>query len=552
MQPYGGSLSQPLPLLQNSAPTNGPWQYDVLIIGSGYGGAVCAARLSAALAPGHRLAVLERGREWTPGTFPDNRATAAPQSRFDLISPRKNKIQNPLGLFNSARFNEVNVLSGNGLGGGSLINANVAYRPDWEVFQNGDWPDELADYVHLAPYYDRAEWELGARREHGWHTPKMRIQAQAAERLAVCGAAFAPARTTVTRGNGCLPLINPQGVYQRPCIDCGDCTSGCNVGAKNSLAMNYLPLARRYGAHIFTQCEAQHLEKRDGYYRVHYKHYYDRNCNDLAVEPGCVSARIVILSGGSLGSTELLLRSQSPCFAFSPCLGARWTANGDAIAFIRDIPECTNIGGHGVYDPQQTPVGPTIQTNTNFPSRPLQSRILIQEGSIARSYANVLGAILQDVKLDSTMLLFAMGHDGAAGRIELDELGLATVRWPGLEQSAYRQAVQAEFGRFATALQGNYKIIRLFGDNLITVHPLGGCVMANHPRRGVVNHAGQVFDPTTESFNHSAGVHAGLYVADGAIMPSSLGVNPFITIAALSERIAEQIRTDRQYADLFT
>jgi cholesterol oxidase len=91
----------------------------------------------------------------------------------------------------------------------------------------------------------------------------------------------------------------------------------------------------------------------------------------------------------------------------------------------------------------------------------------------------------------------------------------------------------------------------MFGDNLVTVHPLGGCAMSNNASGGVVNHAGQVFDPGTMGFNNSAGVHAGLYVADGSIIPSSLGCNPFITIAALAERIAEQIRFDPQHADLF-
>jgi cholesterol oxidase len=551
MRPFGGSLAQPFELLKHAPQANGPWQFDILIIGSGYGGAVCAARLAAALAPGRRLAVLERGREWVPGTFPDSRAAAAPESRFDLLSVRKNKILNPLGLFNSARFDEVNVLSGNGLGGGSLINANVAYRPDWEVFQNGDWPAELADYGQLAPYYDRAEFELGVRREPDGHTAKMRVERQAAERLAACGAAFAPARATITRGPGCLPIINPQGMTQRPCIDCGDCNTGCNVGAKNTLAKNYLPLARRYGANIFTQCEVQHVEKCDGCYRVYYKRYHDRGCDGVHSENGCVTARVVILSGGSLGSTELLLRSQSPCFGFAPCLGARWSANGDAIAFIRDIPECTNISGHGAYDCNLPPVGPTIQTNTNFPYRPLNERVLVQDGSIARAYANILGTILRDVPLNNTMLLFAMGHDGARGRITLDELGLATVRWPGLEQSAYRQTIQTEFGRFAQALGGTYKVVRMFGDNLVTVHPLGGCVMADDPWRGVVNHAGQVFDPSAVGYDNAPSVHPGLYVADGSIIPNSLGVNPFITIAALAERIAEQIRNSPQHADLF-
>src|SRR5204862_1854731 len=130
-----------------------------------------------------RICIIERGQEWIPGTFPDTVETACQQTRFDLVSQRQNKLNNPIGLYNSAKFDEVNVLCGSGLGGGSLINANVAYRPDEAVFQTGDWPEALADPAMLAPYYDRASLELGVAREPLDLSPKMLLQRQAMARM---------------------------------------------------------------------------------------------------------------------------------------------------------------------------------------------------------------------------------------------------------------------------------------------------------------------------------------------------------------------------------
>jgi cholesterol oxidase len=551
LQAYGGKLASSAAELFHAPPTDRGYQFDVLIIGSGYGGAVCAARLAEQMRPGVRIAVLERGREWIPGNFPDTRADASAETRFHLLGREQNKLHNPMGLFNSAKFDEVNVLAGSGLGGGSLINANVAIRPDPDVFQTGDWPAEFAPPETLEPFYQQAENMLGVRREPCDLTAKVRLQRLAAERMAKGGAEFEMANLSLTRGTPGLPILNPQGMKQRGCINCGDCCSGCNVGSKNTLAMNYLPMARRHGAKMFTQCEAEQIEKCAGHYRVHFKHYCGGELEGWPFERGCVTARLVIVSAGSLGSTELLLRSQSPTLPFSSQLGCHWTTNGDALGFIRKIPDCTHIGGLGAYPTNDPPVGPTIQSNLYFPHRPhLRDRILLQDGAIARAYSNVLGAVLGDLDLDHTMVILAMGHDGSQGRVTLDSQGLATVRWLGLKESTYRAKVQRELANMAAGLRGEYKVVKAFGDNLVTVHPLGGCKLGDSPDVAVVNSSGQVFNPAG-SIDSTASVHVGLYVVDGSILPSSIGVNPFLTITALAERIAAGIVQDPAYADLF-
>lgn len=550
MREFGGRLSSSAADLLRAPQDKFPYQWDVAIVGSGYGGAVCAARLAEKLARPERLCVIERGQEWVPGTFPDTVESAAQQTRFDLVTSKTNKLNNPIGLMNSAKFNEISILAGSGLGGGSLINANVAIRPETDVFQSADWPQALADPAALDAYFERAAHELGIATEDVDLTSKMRLQRQAMERMP--GASFSPADLSITRGNsGGLPIFNPQGLRQRACIDCGDCCSGCNVGAKNSLNMNYLPLARRQGAKMFTKCEVDFLEKEAGHYRIHLRHYHDGRTNRQPFLRGSVTARIVIVAAGSLGSTELLLRSQSPALRFSSHLGSHWSANGDALGFMRDIPDLTNIGGRGAYPTSLPAVGPTIQSNVTFPSRPnLQDRILLQEGAVARAYANVLGPVLRDLNFDHTMLILAMGHDGAHGKVTLDQNGFAVVSWPGLNNSPYRRRVQQEFSRIATALRGKYKVLKAFGDNLVTVHPLGGCKLGDDPDSGVVNQWGQVFDPERVDHSDRCAIHQGLYIADGSIIPNSLGANPFLTIAALSERIAERIAAEPSFADL--
>lgn len=557
MAEFGGQLSQPFCQLIAPRTDGSPWQFDVLIIGSGYGASICAARLAARLHPGKRLAIVERGKEWTPGTFPDTVLGCAAENRFRLLGRKKHTIHNPIGLYNLVQNDEVNVLSGSALGGTSIINANVAIVPDADVFAQPQWPLALRDRNVLDPYYELVAAELNVRQSPPDRTPKMAAQRLAARRLAACGAVFEPARLSVVQSCDDLDASgrNRQGVIQRPCHQCGDCTIGCNVGAKSNLTMNYLPLARRYGAEIYTQTEVIAIEKCAGYYRVHFRHYEPLCDGKFHTVCGSITARLVILGAGSLGSTEILLRSCAPGFEFSSRVGCSWTANGDALGFVTKSCHLTNVGGFGAYCGDHCQVGPTIQTNIYYPYRPLCERVLIQDGAVARAYVHTVGLLMHDHDLDHTLPLLGMGHDGAQGRITLDDCGHATVRWPGLKESAYRAFIRHEFAKVAEAHCGQYKYLRAFGDQLITVHPLGGCGMSDDPAYGVVNHKGQVYDGAgggrdkLESLEPL--VHEGLYVADGAILPTSIGVNPYLTISALAERIADELVREPTYADLF-
>lgn len=553
MARFGGQLASPIQNLLTPCARGVPWQFDVLVIGSGYGASITAARLAKRMRPGTRLAIIERGREWVPGTFPDRVNDMIDASRHRLFV-KTDEVRNAHGLFNVRQFKEINVLSGTGLGGSSLINASVAIRPDVEVFQQSVWPAPLRDRMFLDPYYDLAEWELGTVREPMDWTDKMRSQRLATERLRDCGAHYEAAALTLTRSTGGwgLPVINRQGLRQRGCIDCGDCLNGCNVGAKNTLAMNYLPMARAAGAEIYTQTEIHHIEKCAGYYNV-FANFYPSSDPKSAV-PVQMTARLVVLAAGSLGSTEILMRSAGS-IPVSNTIGSRWTGNGDALGFIQRTQCRTGIQGFGAYANGSTPVGPTIQTNVTYPSRPeLRYRVLVQEGAATRAYVNAMSILMQDLDLSNTQVLLGMGHDGAEGRISLDG-DRARLDWPGLTESPYRELIRSEFRKLADAHGGNYKFLKIFGDKMISVHPLGGCGMGESAYTGVVNHKGQVFDAAAggdlDPVTGSPRVHTGLYVCDGAVMPTSIACNPLLTISAIAERTSELLVMEPDFQDLF-
>ena len=386
-------------------------------------------------------------------------------------------------------------------------------------------------------------------------TRKMFAQQQAGHYLASSGGRYEPANLMITRSRDGLPVLNRQRILQRGCINCGDCLTGCNVGAKNMLTYNYLPLARRAGAELFTQTEVHRIEKCLDHYRVFFtQHLTDGSGGQQAIH-GSTTTRVLVLGAGSLGSSEILLRSQHVGLQFSHRLGYSWTGNGDALGFIRKTAYPTGIGGVSAYPNDRPPVGPTIQSNLHFAQRTLAGRVLIQEGAAARAYANALGILMRDLSLESTQILLGMGHDGAEGRIHLDDRGNGRVSWPGLLDGPYRRLIRGEFARVAEALGGEYEFLRIFGDRMISVHPLGGCGMSDDPLYGVVNDKGQVFDGAGGGdVDYATGqprVHAGLYVVDGAVMPTSIACNPSLTISALAERAADLMIAEPMFSDLF-
>jgi cholesterol oxidase len=544
-----------------------PWEqrkkaYDFVVIGSGYGGAISAARLATAnLNPKPSICVLERGKEWQPGSFPESLLDVVGETRSDL---------NPLGLYELLNYPDISVIKGSGLGGTSLINANVAIVPDREVFEQFHWPTSIG-YDALLPYYQRARQTLAANpHPHAFDLAKVQALDRRAQQLGLRAQALDIVVNFTVDGP------NAFGVNQKPCINCGNCVTGCNVGAKNTLYMNYLPMAAKAGATILTQTKVEWIEKRaGGGWRIHGKHV--KGAGDD--ESFTLDAGEVILSAGSLNSTEILLRSEMHGLSVSPALGTKFNGNGDffGLAYNGDVQ--TNVLGYAPADtpgPGDSPApGPNIVGAVRYTAGlPEAQRITIEDFSVPRAYAEASKAVFGLIRgedtvvgneqaqadrlrrdLDPTgqlhdpngamnhsMLYLVMGQDNARGTILFEAPwtepdGRIRVSWDQAGQQQIFTRMNQELRRHARALGANFisnptwSVFQL--GHLVTAHPLGGCPMGDDYLQGAV-------DPFGRVFAGDGSVHPGLYVTDGSVIPSALGVNPLITISALTERFVER------------
>ena len=557
LKQYGGRLANPIRNLFITAEKEEQVHFAVTVIGSGYGASIMAARLSKKLRADTRICILERGKEWVPGSFPDTFENMWRNTRQQMTGPTQGQVTNPLGLYDMSFNNEVNILSGNALGGTSNINASIAIKPEPAVFQQQRWPTALRNGQVLDPYYERAATELSLSRSGFDATPKIRARRMAAERINSDPRFFdlPPLSLMYDHRHLDQQMRNRHGMIQRPCTNCGDCVSGCNVGAKNTLVYNYLPVAKWNGTEMYTQVNVDSIEKRQGYYRINLT-YVDDSHNEITHHKVSINSKIVVVGCGSPGSSKVLLNSQNERFEFSANLGKNWSANGDAIGFVMNTPDKTHIGGFGTSPPKYGPVGPTVQTTLNYLNSPhLKDRFIIQEAGLPRGVVNLFqNLLLRDKDLTNSMVMLASGHDEGIGEIVWKD-GRYQVDWPGLRESEYRLKMFKRFEQLAAAHGGRYKRLKLFGQNLVTVHPLGSCGMGDDPGCSVVNHLGQVYNGSRGGcIDPQTGqplVHEGLYVADASVIPTPLGVNPFMTISALSERIAEHLINNPRFAGLF-
>jgi cholesterol oxidase len=526
--------------------------FDVLIVGSGYGGAVCAARLAARRRPGVKIGLLERGREWIPGTFPERLTSFNPLNPFSRRPSwmREQLSGNPLGLF-GFHGGDVQVVIGSGLGGSSLTNCAVALEAESDVFGQPEWPDELRSGTVLHPYYEKARRMLTPQpTPEDRFTLKLRTHLGTAATLRARGVWQAEAYRTplaITFAS----RVNAQGMRQHGCVQCGDCATGCNVGAKNSLDMNYLPLAWTGGVQIFTQVGVVGILKAGDRYRVDYVLRPDAN-HPGREEKGFVTAPVVVLAAGTMGTNEILLRSrQQGGVEASRWLGKGFSGNGNYLGFVdyqyTDPTVYTDTGGVGVASgAPRYPVGAYIEGAIDFrrADRPLERRVVIEDIAHASPLANGV-ELLMLADLDRAMTLLGLGHDRAEGEIRLEN-DVAVVHWPDYE----RQPSHAELARlmeqYASAYGGRYR--QFTPARNYSAHPLGGCRMGASADGAVVNHRGQLFDGAAAD---SLAVHPGLYVADASIVPTALGNNPLLTITALAERVADHIVSDPAHAALF-
>ena len=515
--------------------------FDVVIVGSGYGGGVSASRLARA---GLSVAVLERGREVVTGEFPSR----FPEMRNEMrVTSRKMRLGSETGLYDVRLGDDMHVLVGCGLGGGSLVNAGVALRPDPRVFADPVWPGQIAQDGLLDKGYALARrWLQPARDPDAFSRTKAKALEQAGR--AVDEKPVAPEVVVSFEER-----VSAGGLAQPACTGCGDCCGGCNVGATNTVALTYLPDAVRHAARLFTHARVSHVAPGESRRWQVLASPVGAERND-DTSPIAIEADTVILAAGSLGSTEILLRSREKGLATSEAIGRRFSANGDIIAFgyDADIPVQAVGVGHPVKE-GLAPVGAAVSAQLEIEDdETLDNQLCVQEGVLPSSLAPVLpvmfvpnGRLLGALKsliggvysgpLSRLQTFFAVSHDSASGRFELESDQLV-LKWPKASEEPVYARMDRMLDKLVTGVGGSYEKNPLAGSVMghqpATAHPLGGCAMASDASAGVVDHKCRVFRGGADD----TAVHDGLYVIDGAVIPRSLGVNPLLTITALAER----------------
>lgn len=573
--------------------------FDVVIVGTGYGGAVAAAELARSRGS-KRICVLERGNEHLPGSFPSRMSDLPGHVRFSTKEAGHARGRRD-GLFDLRIGEDLCALVGNGLGGGSLINAGVMAMPDKAVFASARWPSALREgraVDELFEMGDALRQRLGATRtvKSVSHPQPLKYHALGSFHG---GATVRPLPITVALTDEKEKDFHTAAdVRIDACVRCGDCATGCNHNAKVSLDVTLLAEARQHGAELFTGATVLRIEKQQDAdtgpaWHLHVVHT-DEPLRRRQGAATVIRARRVVLAAGTFGSTEILLRSRSDGLRLSHKLGHHVSANGDLIAAAYAGKHEANCAGDEDLDPRRVPaaaqVGPTITGMVDLratdgmliqdlavpgPLRPLLEQSVTTACAIhllAEADTEPHGPHTRDVcavdpgAIRRTLMVAIIGHDSADGVIKLNAGdgieagdGATTVRWPTLRDDPRLKARHHRFEQLlrdsgARALPNPMwqlmpgKLQDLLGGDtgpLLTVHPLGGCPMGDDAASGVVDDCGRVFDAGADRKDAR---HEGLVVLDGSIIPASLGINPALTIAGIALRAVGHLKADWGYA----
>jgi cholesterol oxidase len=494
--------------------------YDVLVIGSGFGGSVTALRLTE---KGYKVGVLEAGRRFADDELP---RTSWRLRRF-LYAP-------VLGCFGIQRVDllrDVLVLSGAGVGGGSLVYANTLYEPPEAFYRDRQWA-HIADWrTELAPWYDQASRVLGVA-ENPFAGPADLALRGVADGMGV-GSTFRRTRVGIHFGApGADPYFGGAGPDRAGCTFCGECMTGCRHNAKNTLVKNYLYLAERAGAAVHPLTTVTDVRPHgDGYLvRAHQTGRRRRT--------SVFTAREVVFSAASLGTQKLLHRLKERSLpALSPRLGALCRTNSEAIIGVRvregadysrgvAITSSFHPDDHTHVEPVRYGRGSNLMAllmTALVDGGPRRLRRGLRE--LARTWRDLPWLHSPRGWSERTIALLVMQSLDNSLTTRPGRFGLTTGQGDGDPNPTWVPAGHEVARRLAAEVGG---VPRGAWPDLVDIpltgHLIGGCVIGDSPLTGVV-------DPYHRLFGYR-----GLHVVDGSAIPANLGVNPALTITALAER----------------
>ncbi len=522
----------------------GPFQinilktYDYIIIGSGFGGSVSAMRLAE---KGYSVLVIEKGRRFEPGDFP--------KTNWNL----KKYIWLPfIGFFGFQKldlYKHAFILSGTGVGGGSLVYANTLMIPSSEFFTNPQW-NEHGNWENLLnPCYKKAAFMLGRTKFEKINTEDELLKEVAREMGKVesfdnvhVGIYFNDDKTEKD------PYFNGQGPLRKPCTNCAGCMVGCREDAKNSLDKNYLWFAQKYGARIISENTVWKIGYRDGVYTI----YTHETGGFIRKKKKIYRSKGIVVSGGVLGTMKLLLNQKyihKTLPLLSDRLGECVRTNSETLctATFANRKMNNTIAISSIFHPDKNtsievvkyPNGSNVMRNLltmatdRKGSHQLRifhffTKLVTRPGLFLRMAFNTKWA-------ENTLIFLVMQTLDNKARIVLK-------KWPNRKKltikNDYKQKVpayipvgQEVMNRFSKKVNGHPQnsTMEILMNVPSTAHILGGTPMGKNRETGVIDE------------NFRAFGYPDFYVLDGSVVQGNLGVNPSLTIAALAEFAMEKI-----------
>lgn len=524
------------------------FDYDFVVIGSGFGGSVAAHRLTE---KGYRVAVMEMGRRWTPENLPTtnwilHRWLWRPELALH-------------GFFNMQFFRHVTILHGCAVGGGSITYAATLLRPPDRVWDMGSWAGLENWKLEMPQHYDTASRMLGVVENNILGSSDLLLK-EVAETIGV-GNTFYPTHVAIFQApagqpNGVTvpdPFFGGEGPDRTTCKGCGGCMMGCRHGAKNTLDMNYLYLAEKHGARIFPETKVVDVKPLHGTPDGSrgYEVQTVKSTSFLDRRTSRVTCRAVVFSASSLGTMELLfrLKHKKSLPNLSEYLGNYVRTNSESLIGVRipgsadDLSKGVAIGS-GIYIDENTHIE-AVRYPNGSDAMSLLSTMLTRGrpglGRIAMWVVNVAKAFLRhpwktlrllmpsDWARESVILLCMQALDAHINmRWERSWVPFFGKRLVSRGQKIPTYIAQAnDFAeKFASIAGGT--AMSMLPEILFnvpgTAHCLGGCVIADSVDKGVVDSQHRVFN------------YKNMYICDGSIVSANLGVNPSLTITALAER----------------